>query len=63
MMMIIVKIGKVIEMVDIRTVLDETVNETVKIYNDYDLNIFDALEIATKIIKSKYKDFEIVEGD
>lgn len=50
-------------MIDIRIVLDEIVSETVKIYNDYNLNIFDALEIATQIIKIKYKDFEIVEGD
>jgi len=50
-------------MIDIRTVLDEIVSETVKIYNDYNLNIFDALEMATKVVRNKYGIYEIVEGD
>lgn len=50
-------------MIDIRTILDEIVSETVKIYNDYNLNIFDSLEMATKVIRNKYRIYEIVEGD
>ena len=50
-------------MVDIGTVLEEITSEAVKLYYDYDINIFTAIEVATRIIKEKYSYTEIVEGD
>lgn len=50
-------------MVEVRTVIEEISSEAAKLYENYNITIFQAIEISTKIMKESYKDIEIVEGD
>lgn len=50
-------------MIEVSTVIEEVASEAAKLYSDYNITIFQAIEIATKIMKEAYKDIEIVEGD
>lgn len=48
-------------MKDASEIMDEIVSEAAKLYNDYNISIFDAIEIATKIVKVENKGIEIIE--
>ena len=51
-------------MVTVATILEEVTSETTKIKRDYPyLTIWQAIELATKVIGFKYKKSEIVEVD
>ena len=48
--------------VTVATILEEVTSETTKIKRDYPyLTIWEAIELATKVINCKYKRSEIVE--
>lgn len=49
-------------MKDTREIIDEISSEAAKLYSDYNISIFDAIEIATKIVKVENKGIEIIGG-
>jgi hypothetical protein len=51
------------ETVKYRDIIDEIVSETGKVYYDYpQLDVWEAIDIATRVVKYKYKEVEII-GD